>query len=193
MNEKRRFEDEIASLLRDQGDISTEIAPGIERAVMTVSVRSLGHARRTAVFCLEQPITSEYVRHVESAFTLLQKRSAVDEALIVTPNPATTEELSLIGDLPLIRHMARGDLLASVIDFRPYMRSLITAWDERPDALSHYYIPLVAIEHGDLETKVMQWITAEDSSPIAILGSYGNGEECVLGKASTRSGRPCFG
>jgi len=177
-----QFEQSIANILETQGEVSRKQFTESDPPLLIVSVRALGKDRHVAVKSKVSVSSLADLQELYSHLAPLLASDSVDELLLVTENPLSVHLDTAVKRLPGLRHATRLELLQETIDFRPYLRSIVSAWRDRPDHLQHYYVRLRTPKREDLEDLVRNWLAGSNSQPIAILGSYGMGKSVFAAK-----------
>lgn len=187
----KKLEDEVAGLLGlAHFDVQREILIGHKRVDLLVLEKRLGSIRRIGVECknLNRKLTKEQVNLIYSDYRSLCDNHLIDEILIVTDKGLSPSALSMVEATRDLNHMTLDDVFNLVMDFRPYLEGLERQFDEQ--GLSSYYIQPSTMEGQNFEALIFDWIKSTDSSPIAVLGSYGTGKTTLARRiASTLASR----
>jgi hypothetical protein len=171
------FETAVRGALGLRGlTVEPETLIGHKRVDLLATELRWGRLRRIAVECkcylgLLKP---HEIATIQADYQPLLDKNLIDEILIVTKAGVTPAGAAFIMGSRNTFHSTLDDLVTSAIDFRPYLQGLSSIYQS--EGLSRYYVPMATSEGLDLESVTIDWIDGSDSTPIAILGSYGMGK-----------------
>lgn len=177
------FRDEVLSLINLQPAYSN-IRSEVQIASQDVDIyyeeqTSVGQIR-VACECkdYERSLTRSDLESIYSKYNPLRPEH-VDAVLIVASRELGANAQSYLKTIRF--HFTTLERLeAKIIDFRLYMRSLMSLYEE--DGLNEFYITPTRLPDGsDLTADLLRWVTSVDTpdqstGPIAILGGYGMGK-----------------
>ena len=184
---RRRNTSEQGNAFRDKVRRLLEITPGctsvcIERRIGTQAV-DLYYEERTSfgklrVVCeckdRSQPLTRDFIaRQIFPRYSPLLSSGQVDAVRIIASRDLGAEAEAYVRECGFA-FQTIDQLESGIIDFRRYLRSLISAFSE--DGLDRYYVRPLLDTGEDLETLIEGWLSGPSSQPIALLAGYGMGK-----------------
>jgi len=170
------FQNSVAHLFAVAGfDVKQNILINHKKADVFVSERRYGKSHRIVVECKDyaKPLTQSEVSEIYANYLPLFP-THVDEILIVSRKGVSDSAKAMIAVSPHLREVSYHELFANIMDFRPYLTSLVEQFREA--GLNRYYVPLRSRIGDDMDRSVEDWLQSSTGRPIAILGSYGLGK-----------------
>lgn len=121
------------------------------------------------------PLTKAKIsEEIYPRYNPLLSENLVDHVRIIAPLDINVQARTYVNGCRGFDFVTRNELECRLIDFRSYVRSLQTLYNE--DGLDHYYVRPVLNEGIDLEGHLFEWLAEPTSRPIAILAGYGMGK-----------------
>jgi hypothetical protein len=189
MTDGTDFENEIRHLLSMQGWSITQ-----EKILSHKKIDAYGEKRgdfgqleRYAIEVKDyaSPLTQEYVTKIYANYLPLLKNNLVDKIVLVTRNSIAPSAKTYCDTIDNFIHITYLDLLNSLIDFSSYVQGMKAQYFE--NHLNEYYVKqdydhLLSTlpPQPSVEEAVLNWISSDDTRPIAILASYGMGKTTLL-------------
>jgi len=131
---------------------------------------------RVACECKDyaKPLTRQYIaREIYPRYNPLLEGRLVDAVRIIAPHEIGVDAQQYLRDIRFT-FTTPMHLEAAIIDFRAYLRSLMSLY--HLNGLSQYYIHPLLEDGHDLESTVTDWIRGSSDRPMAIIAGYGMGK-----------------
>jgi len=175
-NDGTAFQRDVGDILKAYGyDVESNRLLGHKKVDHVVSFKSFGKRRVIAVECKDHArrLTQRQVSEIYANYLPLTPKY-VDEILIITRMGASETADRLVFESDNISMITLKELLDAVLDFNAYAKGLIDSFEA--DSVANYYVPLRSDCGPDLFAYLETWLGEPERSPIAILGSYGQGK-----------------
>lgn len=172
----QHFEASVGAALRAHGyEVVSNTLVGHKKVDHFLEYKQFSKNRRVLVECkcISKKLTQKQLSEIYANYLPLLPRHA-DEILVVTNLGITDSAKSMAKECRNFDAITLEELLQNVFDFEPYLNGLINQFEG--DGVSKYYVPLRSIEYNDFEEFLDEWVLDGNASPIAILGSYGQGK-----------------
>lgn len=181
-NNGKELEKQTKTLLKSFGWKPTdEILIGSKKADLCFMEERFGKSICTAVECKDysRKLSQKDLSSIYAEYLPLIESRKIDHILIVTREGVSPGGEEYVSDSRFLSHVTFSDLQFELINFIPYLNSLISEFDG--EEISEYYIDVLAIEEGKSTSKslkkvVRSWLNEPENQPLAVLASYGMGK-----------------
>ncbi|TCC99968.1 restriction endonuclease [Pedobacter psychroterrae] len=180
------FEKHVRQLLVLQGrNVLPEMMIGSKKVDLSFNLSGFNKTEHYAVECKawKSKLSKEDLSGIVFQYGGLIATNLIDSLLIVTLNGLSPAAMQLVEEHRNIKHITYVDLLNLTIDFSQFIHQQENDFYQSTDGLDQYYIDLRVRENTvtsrntrDLMSIVEEWIASSDYTPLAILGSYGQGK-----------------
>lgn len=174
-----QFRDGVAALLRTcYEDVQVELLVGGKAVDIVYLERRLGKWETIGVECKNYltSLTATELSRIFQDYDPLVARGLLDDVLIIGTRPLGKIARERLATKPSFRYLTYEELEEGLIDFSGYIGSLSRLFDA--EGLTSYYIE-ARFEGSDQKSafrEIQEWIDAENTMPLAILGGYGQGK-----------------
>lgn len=182
----KHFERDVAQLLgAPHRQVNQETLVGHKRVDLIVSETRLGKTIRTAVECKDwaSPLSIGALTQVWAEYGPLLQIGKIDEVLVVARSGFSPAARAFSESQSGLYVQDYTELIHDALDFRPYARTLIAAYESSEDGLSEYFTAPSTGTGQNLVELLRQWIRGtgdlDANRPVAILGAYGIGKTSV--------------
>jgi len=173
------FRDAVANLLRSAG-FYAEIEVQLQfKNADVVAAWSRDEIAGKQYFAVEAKAYSKAVPLKEctqfvSDYSQQVEKGYINQAWLISKGPISPEGRKAIQGKPGFQVMTFAELQRRLLRLDPYLDDIIQS--HASSRLAEYYIRPETPEGQDLETRIRQWIAAENAAPLFVLGPYGKGK-----------------
>lgn len=157
-------------------NVQTEFQVGTQPVDIYYEERTSFRKLRVACECKDygHPLTKDLIaKNIYPRYQPLLVNNFVDAVRIIAPLDLGAVAEAYVRECGFSFHTV-DQLESEIMDFRPYMRALRTAFAD--DGLDQYYVSPTLDGDDGLEEAIDSWIAGPSSQPIAILAGYGMGK-----------------
>ena len=170
------FRDRVCAMMQAAGFVAkTEVRVGHKKVDIFAEKFDYGRLKKYAVECkfYDAALTKNQSIAIVADYSPLKEQRLVDEIWVIGRSISSDARLHL-ESIDRFRVFSVDELKSSIADFSAYIQHLIDMHDRAE--VAEYYIRILHVDGTDIEQYVLNWISNDDETPIAIEAGYGKGK-----------------